>query len=84
MPIYVVECHEHGQQEVVRKTCVSVESAACPVCGADSPRKWVPVADQPFRSHWTEAFSTGPDPIHITSRKQEMDLCKKHGFERVN
>jgi hypothetical protein len=84
MPIYQVNCHEHGKQEVFYKSAQSVESAPCPACGADSPRDWVPVADMSFRSYWTDALTKGRDPVHITSRAQEKALCKEFGCARVN
>ena len=57
--------------------------AVCPVCAASPSRDYS--AEKagllPFKSYWTEALTA--DPVHVSTREQERELCQKVGFARV-
>ena len=83
MPLYVVRCADHGEQEVFRHGCTSVKEAPCPICGTKSPRVFKNGCGmpEPFVPYWTESLA--PRPVYIESRKQERAIEKKHNLQRV-
>jgi len=84
MPIHVVTCPVHGDQEIFVKDYRSIEEAPCPICGRQSPRNWRLSQGQPdcFKPYWTKALA--PEPVYVASRREEREWEKKTGFVRVS
>lgn len=80
MPVYEVECPECGKQEIFYHGFQEVDGEPCPVCGQYAPRVWNTFYPQVFKPYVTQALSL--DPIKVESKKQEKEMCKKHGVYR--
>lgn len=82
MPLYVYKCEEHGKHEVYSHRYEPKETSTCPTCGKTTCRDWTGCGrPDPFTPYWTDSLSTSPR--YIATKKQEHDIEKRHGINRV-
>lgn len=79
MPIYVVQCNKCEKQFEQFSSIDKRHEILCE-CGGDTklliPRSY---GKDWFRAHINEDFDG--TPIHVESRGQYKELCKKHGVQ---